>query len=89
MKKTIIALSALFITLATNPLFAESNERGHPPAEAFEVCEGKSEGDTVTITTPEGDSIEGTCTAVRGDELVAMPAGGPPQGGRSQGGRED
>ena len=83
MKKVIIALTSLVITFSATQAFAAGQERGKPPAEAFEACEGKSEGDTVSITSPQGDTVEGTCKTMRGgDDLIAVPAGGPPKGGR-------
>lgn len=82
MKKIIIALTSIVISFSAMQALAEG-QRGKPPAEAFEACEGKSEGDTVSITSPQGDSVEATCKTMRGgDELVAMPAGGPPKGGK-------
>ena len=83
MKKVIIALTSLVLAFSATQAFASGQERGKPPAEAFEACEGKSEGDTVSITSPKGDSVEATCKTMRGgDDLVAMPAGGPPKGGK-------
>jgi len=80
MKKIIIALTSVVITFSAMQVFAEDHQRGKPPAEAFEACEGKSEGDSVSITSPQGDSVEATCKKMRGgDELIAMPAGGPPK----------
>jgi hypothetical protein len=55
-----------------------------PPAEAFEACEGKKAGDTVTFTTLRGDRIKATCKMFPA-RLVAMPAQ-PPQGGMGQDG---
>ena len=79
MKKTIMVLTSLVISFSTSSVFAEEErQRRQPPAEAFEVCEGQSEGDTVIITSPEGDSINGTCTLMH-DKLVAIPEGGRPK----------
>lgn len=54
-----------------------SFERRRPPREAFDACVNKSEGDTVTITTPQGSSIRATCRKFDG-QLVAAPEGAPP-----------
>jgi len=54
--------------------------RREPPPEAFQACEGKTEGTTVTLTMPDGKTLQGTCRLWKG-ALVAMPAGGPPSGG--------
>lgn len=48
-----------------------------PPPEAYEACEGKVEGDTVSITTPRGDIIEGVCTDHDG-RLALRPTSPPP-----------
>lgn len=54
-----------------------------PPQEAFEACEGKNEGDMASLTTPQGDTVNGTCQMIEG-ELVLVPENapgdGPPQG---------
>ncbi|MDB5988040.1 MAG: hypothetical protein JWR16_3093 [Nevskia sp.] len=51
-----------------------------PPADAFSACVGKSEGDVVTINTPLGNTLAGTCRKF-GDRLAARP-NQPPPGGR-------
>lgn len=56
---------------------ASDYEHRHPPKEAFEVCESASEGDTVSITSPEGNIVDATCTLMC-DKLVVVPAGGRP-----------
>ena len=48
-----------------------------PPPEAFTACEGKSEGDSVEIQTPRGDTITGTCQDHDG-QLALRPDNGPP-----------
>jgi len=53
--------------------------RRGPPPEAFAACKNKSEKDACPITTPEGDSIEGTCMLTpKRDKLVCVPKDGPP-----------
>ena len=76
MKKILITLTSLAMAFMATQALAADDSRGKPPAEAFEVCEGQSEGDTVSITSPEGDTVEATCKLMR-DKLVAMPEGGP------------
>ncbi|MGZ3183642.1 MAG: hypothetical protein ACXU8N_14490 [Telluria sp.] len=44
-----------------------------PPPEAIEACKGKQAGDSVTIKTPRGDTLTGTC------QLVFMPQRGEGQ----------
>jgi hypothetical protein len=51
-----------------------------PPPEAYTACQGKAEGDSVTLTMPDGKTLPGTCRSLDG-QLVAMPAGGPGAGG--------
>lgn len=51
-----------------------------PPPEAYTACQGKAEGDSVTLTMPDGKTLAGTCRSLDG-QLVAMPAGRPGAGG--------
>lgn len=53
-------------------------EKREPPQAAFDACKDKSEGATVTITTPRGDTITATCKKYK-EQLVAVPEGAPPQ----------
>jgi len=80
MKKFIITLcilaSATYCVANQN-----ENERGakpgmgEPPKEAISICEGKNEGDTCSMTTPRGDTLEGTCKTTPDDKYFAcMPA---------------
>ena len=60
---------------------AAAQPQGHqgpppPPPEAYAACKGKAEGDAVTLTMPDGKTMQGTCRTM-GGTLVAMPAGGP------------
>jgi len=51
-----------------------------PPPEAFTLCKDKTEGASVTITTPDGKTMAGTCRTIRtdnGSALAAMPNGRP------------
>jgi hypothetical protein len=43
-----------------------------PPPEAYTVCKGKKPGDTARLTTPRGDTIEGTCEEMDG-QMVLKP----------------
>jgi hypothetical protein len=56
-----------------------------PPAEAINVCKGKSEGTAVQFTTAQGDTLKGVCRKIDG-VLAAVPAerGTPPAGGQSE-----
>ena len=61
---------------------SEQHRGKGPPPEAFEACTDKSEGATVTITTPRGDTIQCICRIIDG-RLVAVPGRGtPPDHGR-------
>lgn len=83
MKKTISAFTLLVITFSSAQLVAQSNERRQPPPEAFEVCEGQAQGDTVSITTPRGDTVDATCQLMD-QKLVAVPDNMPPPKGRKE-----
>lgn len=51
-----------------------------PPPEAFAACQGKAEGAAVTITLPDGKTLDGTCRTIAtssGSALAAMPSGRP------------
>lgn len=48
------------------------DQRMKPPPEAYTACEGKSEGASVRVTTPDGKTIEATCRSLDG-QLVAAP----------------
>jgi Spy/CpxP family protein refolding chaperone len=64
--------------------------RGYgPPQEAIDVCAGKSAGDRVSLTTPCGDNVAGTCRETAGG-LAAVPDGrhrGKDRMGRRHAGR--
>lgn len=59
-----------------------------PPQEAVDACHDKSEGASVQMTSPSGESLSGTCRQ-QGGVLAAVPersgaplgAGGPPKDG--------
>lgn len=53
---------------------------GHhrPPQEAFDACKAKKEGDRVTLTGRQGESLTLTCKNIKGT-LVATPEGHGPQ----------
>lgn len=48
-------------------------KQGAPP-EAYKACEGKQEGDAVTFSGRDGESLKATCQTVDG-KLVAVPEG--------------
>lgn len=81
MKKALITFASLFIIFISTQVVAENKKRRGPPPEAFEACEDKSEGDTVSITTPHGDTIDATCKLMK-EQLVAVPERG--RGPRSE-----
>jgi hypothetical protein len=45
-----------------------------PPPEAYTACEGKAAGDTVSITSPQGETLTATCTMIN-SKLAAVPEG--------------
>ncbi len=52
-----------------------------PPPEAISACSGKSEDDACSVTTPRGDTMEGTCrNTPDGEYFACIPKGHrPPQ----------
>lgn len=54
---------------------AMGRRRG-PPAEAISACDGHAEGDSVSFTTPRGDTLQGVCRKM-GGTLFAVPAQRP------------
>lgn len=77
--------TALCAALGTLPAMAQPRapHDGQPPApppEAFTACQGQAEGAAVTITLPDGKTLEGTCrtiTTASGTALAARPNGRP------------
>lgn len=61
MRKITIVL--LFIGLSVSYGYDNSNQKQmrQPPAEAITICKGKNSGESCSITTPKGDSINGMC----------------------------
>jgi hypothetical protein len=75
----VIAVSGLFQTVAWGgggPQQGRFDRRG-PPPEAVEACKNISEGDSVEVSTPRGDTIKATCKKING-ELAALPDSLPP-----------
>lgn len=72
----VLLCSALAVACAVP---AQPNERGAPPSpppEAFAACQGKAEGAAVTITLPDGKTMDGACrtiTTASGTALAARP----------------
>jgi hypothetical protein len=76
-----IAIMMVVTTLTVAAACAKSNRGGGPggghqgpPPEAIEACEGKQEGDSVTFSGRDGESLSATCQVVE-DQLVAVPKG--------------
>jgi hypothetical protein len=87
---TIAAMAALFaltamVTATAGASFSIQGSLGSkkPPPEAYEACKEKSDGATVEMTTPRGDTIRATCKLING-QLVAVPEGGPPGSGNGE-----
>lgn len=57
-------------------------QRMGPPQEAIDACIGKTEGESVSFTTPRGNTVNGTCQ-LKEDTLVAVPENAP-QGGQQR-----
>ena len=93
-KATVITILGIFLMVGLFPnlVLANQGERGGrhqgPPQEAFSACEDKSEGDTASFETANGDTITGVCKKDRhGDRLLLIPDNAPKQG-RSNNNRE-
>lgn len=92
MKRSVFcSLAVMCQVLLSVCVYAASSEgqdggqgrRKGPPPEAFELCEGKSVGDSVEITSPQGDKVEGVCKEMNG-KMVAVPANMPERGGQKR-----
>lgn len=79
MKQTLLLATFVVATLS----FANQNSNGQgqremrePPKEAISICENKSENDTCSMKTREGDTVSGTCQNTPDDKYFAcMPEG--------------
>ncbi|PKN16170.1 MAG: hypothetical protein CVU66_01995 [Deltaproteobacteria bacterium HGW-Deltaproteobacteria-23] len=87
-EKVSIGLIVMFL-LGGHSAWGAGPESGRtlrkPPQAAFDACKGKSAGDSVSITTPRGDTITAVCRQLDG-QLVAMPdkMPAPPSGTSSR-----
>lgn len=79
----------LGITLISAAPVSAQGQRGGPPPEAFEACEGKSSGASCSVEGRE-ETISGTCQADRKDssKTLCVPEGGPPKGDKNGGPKE-
>jgi hypothetical protein len=60
----------------SDPQAGPGEGQTQPPQEAFDACEGLTEGAACTVPAPHGQ-VEGTCRVMQQDR-VCVPAGGPP-----------
>jgi hypothetical protein len=82
MNRIVTGIAISLLLLGSVSVFAGQNDvpggrRGQmgPPTEAYEACKDKSEGDSVEITTPRGETLKAVCKQING-KLAAMPEGG-------------
>ncbi len=62
------------------PIYGQGNDQNQnrrrhprkPPQEAFDACEKKQEKDSCSVTTREGDELQGICRTMR-DDFVCVP----------------
>ena len=93
MKKSCTGSVLLLLTImsaaASASYGAESTgEKRQPPPEAIEACRGLTEGATVQITMPSGETMTATCkTAGSSGTLAALPDRQPPESGSDQSAR--
>ena len=62
--------------------FANGPQDREPPKEAIAICKNKDVGSTCQMTTPQGDTLSGTCKYTPDEKyFVCMPSGDhkPPQ----------
>ena len=70
-----LLISAVLLTSTYSFANGPQGNRGAPPAEAITACEGQSEGVSCSVTTPRGDTLDGTCkNTPDGKYFVCMPA---------------
>jgi hypothetical protein len=89
-KRTGSILSLLLLMGSTAAFGGQNNrppgDKGSmgPPPEAYEACKDKSEGDSVEITTPRGETLGAACKQMNG-KLAAVPTNmpAPPSEGAS------
>ena len=73
-----LMLSIILVLLLPASVYATGSRKG-PPQEAFELCKDKNAGDSVEITSPQGDTVEGVCKEMHG-QMVAVPVNMPERG---------
>lgn len=84
----LVAMSGLACAQESSNSSGRGGPRGNggqpptPPAEAFTVCQGKSSGTQVSITMPDGRTMQATCEPFPGDGRLAARPERPPQGER-------
>ena len=75
-----VAVAAMMLFGIVNFAIAQDNKgprQGTPPKEAIEICKNKNTGSTCSITTPRGDTLEGTCKNTPDEKyFVCMPERG-------------
>ena len=77
----------LFLSATFSTAMAERDRKGppkgKPPTEAFAACAYQAEESACSFSTPDGDTVEGTCALPRKAEesLVCKPNRGK-EGGR-------
>ena len=69
----------LFVSTTYSTAMAERDRKGppkgKPPAEAFAACADQAEESACSFSTPDGDTVEGTCALPRiaEESLVCKP----------------
>jgi hypothetical protein len=74
---TVIVLATMLpLSACASSDNSDNQKRRKPPKVAFEACEGKAVGDSVTFTGRRGETLKATCKEMQG-QLVAVPERGP------------
>lgn len=85
-KLTVMILMGMFIVFNLySAALAQGGPRGQhgPPPEAYDACDGKSEGDTSFFESPRGDTITGTCVQEKDDDRLVLRPDNPPDRDKS------
>jgi len=93
MKSLLMSCCCILAVVLASPLYADDTppgpprpgEKREPPPFAFKACEGKAEGDRVTLSGPHGETLKAVCRKFPDGRLCAQPEGGPGKGPRGPG----
>ncbi len=80
MKKIILTVALVALTFGfAQEQRPQQGEKRTPPAEAISICEGQDEGSSCSMTSPRGDTVEGTCSNTPDGKYFACKPTNPPK----------